>query len=88
MIWNIIDRRERRHRWKAITAIIEPTFHDNSVPDSDTAEEIEGVTEYEEREGVSLADAVAWASAFPFPVTLYLYDLGKGTNTVWVPNSN
>jgi hypothetical protein len=30
MIWNIVDRRKRPYRWKAITAIIEPTYHDNN----------------------------------------------------------
>jgi hypothetical protein len=38
MISNIIDRRKRQYRWKQITAIIEPTYHDNSVDDSDETE--------------------------------------------------
>ncbi len=37
MTLNIIDRRERRYRWKAIDAIIEPTHQDNSVDGSDQA---------------------------------------------------
>jgi hypothetical protein len=34
---------------------------------------------YDQREGVSVADAVAWADAQRCPVTLYLYGVGKGT---------
>jgi hypothetical protein len=33
MIWNIVDGRERPYRWKAIKAIVEPTWHDNKVAD-------------------------------------------------------
>lgn len=82
MIWNIIDRRKRPHRWKAITAIMEPTYHDNSVADSDQAEETEDDIVYDQREEISLADAVVWVQSLPFPATLYLYDLGQGINVV------
>jgi hypothetical protein len=77
MIHNIIDRRKRPHRWKLIDAIVEPTWHDNSVADSDKAEATQGEIDYEERKGLSVADAIAWAKAFPFPVTIYLYDEGE-----------
>ena len=86
MIWNIIDRREKRHRWRLINAIVEPTWHDNSCQDSDQAERAMGEIEYDQREGVSVADAVQWANAMPFPVTLFLYDLGGGTNIVPLPS--
>jgi len=77
MIHNIIDRRKRPHRWKLIDAIVEPNWHDNSVADSDKAEATQGEIDYEERKGLSVADAIAWAKAFPFPVTIYLYDEGE-----------
>ena len=79
MIWNIIDRRQRQYRWQAINAIVEPTHHDNSVADSDQAELDDAGSLYEAREGISVLDAVQWASALDYGVTLYLYDLGKGT---------
>src|SRR5260370_27487839 len=79
MIWNIIDRRERRYRWKRVNAIIEPTSHDNCCQDSDQAEEDPDAAIYEQREGISLAKAVEWADAKPYRVTLYLYDEGSGT---------
>ena len=79
MIWNIIDRRERPYRWKCIDAIIEPTWADNSCQDSDQAERDEGEVIYEEHLSVSVADATAWASSKPHPVTLYLYDEGRAT---------
>jgi len=79
MIWNIIDRRKSPYRWKLVTAIIEATWHDNGVPDSDQAERDDGPT-YEEKAAISVADAITWAQAEAFPVTLYLYDLGKGIN--------
>jgi hypothetical protein len=84
MIWNIIDHRERPYRWKRITAIIEPTWQDNSCKDSDPCDQSEetsdeAVSVYEERVGISLADAIAWANSTAYPVTLYLYDEGHGT---------
>lgn len=79
MIWNVIDRRAREHRWKAITAIVEPVSHDNSCMDSDQADEAaEEAFAYDHRPEISLADAVVWAQSLPFAVTLYLYDLGEG----------
>ena len=77
MILNIVDRRQQPYRWRQIKAIIEPTWHDNSVRDSDQAEVVHDVLDYDEREGISVADAVQWASALSFDVTLYLYDLER-----------
>ena len=76
MIANIIDRRKRRYRWKQITAIIEPTYHDNSVDDTEVPEP--GSAAYDEKAAVSVADAIAWALSLPFAATLYLCDLGDG----------
>jgi hypothetical protein len=81
-IWNIIDRRKRPHRWKAITAIMEPTYHDNSVAGADEVEEATSDTVYDQRAEISVADAVTWVQSLPFPATLYLYDLGDGINVV------
>jgi hypothetical protein len=78
MIWNIIDKRERHYRWKRINAIIEPTWQDNSCKDSDQAEKDPDADVYDEREGVSLTEAIEWANAKPYPVTLFLYDEGRG----------
>ena len=79
MISSIIDRRKRQYRWKQITAIAEPTYHDNSVDDSDETEIPEpGVIVYDERTVIPVADAIAWATSLPFAATLYLYDLGSG----------
>jgi hypothetical protein len=62
MIWNIVDRRTRVHRWKAITAIVEPVSHDNSCADSDQAkEDDEESFAYDQRAEISLAEAVIWA---------------------------
>jgi hypothetical protein len=81
MIWNIIDRQRRPYRWKLVNAIIEGVEHDNSCADADQAPEappMEAI-DYDKREGVSVADAVAWANAQRCRVTQYLYDDGKGT---------
>ena len=39
------------------------------------------VVDYDQLEGVSVQQAVAWASQQTCPVTLYLYDEGKGTTS-------
>jgi hypothetical protein len=38
MIWNIIDRRERRHRWRRVNAVIEAIEQDNTCGDADQAD--------------------------------------------------
>lgn len=80
MIWNVIDKRERPYRWAKINAIAEATSHDNSVADSDLAPESSDDLDYDQREGISVAEAVQWANGLPGAVTLYLYDEGTGTS--------
>ena len=81
MIWNIVDRRQRIYRWQRVNAIVEAVEHDNSCADADQAPEAEVTTvvDYDQRENISVADAVTWANQQPCPVTLYLYDEGCGT---------
>jgi hypothetical protein len=83
MIWNIIDRRNRPYRWKRVNAIIEAVEHDNSCADADQPPETPAleVIDFDKREGVSIAEAVAWADAQRCPVTPYLYDDGQGTTS-------
>ena len=80
MIWNIIDRRKRKYRWREVNAIVEAIEHDNSCNDSDQAPESDSThtVNYESLEAVSVAEAIQWANDQPCPVTLYLYDLGDG----------
>ncbi|QIQ85801.1 hypothetical protein [Erythrobacter sp.] len=77
---NIIDRRAHPYRWKRIQAIVEATAHDNGVEGADEAEPGDPGTSvlYKERDGISVSEAVAWATAMPCEVTLYLYE--EGTN--------
>ena len=81
MIWNIIDRRERHYRWKRVNAITEAVEQDNTCFDADQANPSDPLTtiDYEQLEAVSVAEAIAWASRAQCPVTLYIYDDGKGT---------
>lgn len=83
MIWNIIDRRERPYRWKTVNAVVEAVEHDNSVEDADQADhfDVREIVDYDERNAISVSAAVAWASEIESPVTLYLYDTGKGTQS-------
>ncbi len=76
MILNIIDDRKRPHRWKTVNAIVEATWHDNSCPDADQAELPDDVHHvfFEDRDGLSVAEAIEWASRMPQLVTLYLSD--------------
>lgn len=84
MILNIVDGRTREYRWKRINAIVEATWHDNSVKDTDIAvgpsslDEVRDDVTYEQLAGVSITEAIAWANAFKCQVTLYLYDDGEG----------
>ena len=81
MIWNVIDRRTRPYRWKRVNAIIEAVEHDNSVADADQASESSSldVIDYDQREGVTVREAIDWANNQRCPITLYLYDDGAGT---------
>lgn len=84
MIINIVDGRKHKFRWKNIEAIIEAVQHDNNLkkfPGSDNYDTpaSEDWCGYEERVGISLQDAIIWASEFPHPVTLFIYEVGGGT---------
>ena len=77
MIWNIVDARERPYRWKNVDAMVEPTFSDNNVKNSDQApRDAKSWPFCAEFEGGPLSEAIAWANGFEEPVTLYLYDCG------------
>lgn len=79
MIFNIIDSRARPYRWREVNAIIEATSHDNGCHDADQQPPTDHDLTYDQRENITLAEAIAWASSEPSPVTLYLYDKGAGT---------
>ena len=79
MIWNIIDGRKRRYRWRKVNAVIENIEHDNSVEDTDIFDEDnQSAPLYEEKRGVLLHEAIEWAESTPGKVTLYLYNDGDG----------
>lgn len=83
MITNILDRRTSVHRWTVVDAVAEATWHDNlekpspTHDNADAAASIAMADTFEIRAGISVAEAVVWASAFPDDVTLYLYDEGE-----------
>jgi predicted AAA+ superfamily ATPase len=81
MIWNIIDRRSRHYRWKLVSAVIEAVEHGDSCADADQVREVSSmeVIDNDQREGVSVAEALEWANVQRCAVTLYLYDNGKAT---------
>ena len=76
MILNIVDNRKSQYRWKRIRSVVEPTWHDNKCKDADQAEATQGELDYEERDNISVDEAIIWANDLGFSVTLYLYDPG------------
>lgn len=74
MILNVVDNRKLRYRWKRVKAVAEPTWHDNKCKDADQAKPTQGELDYEERNNISVNEALKWATDLPFSVTLYLYD--------------
>ena len=76
MILNVIDHRKSFHKWKRVDAVIEPTWHDNKCAGADEAPRYDGEADHDAREDISVAAAIAWASALTYGVTLYLYDVG------------
>ena len=82
MILNVIDDRRTRYRWKQVTAIAEPTWHDNKCKDSDRADPTAGESEYEEINNISVNEAIKWASELPFNVTLYLSDANEAGTSI------
>lgn len=78
MICNIVDERDRPHRWRKVNATVENARHDNSVRDGDVLDEVNpDATPYDERFGIALHDAMFWAESMPGKVTLYLSDRGR-----------
>jgi len=97
MIENILDRRANQYSVTNVTAIIEPAAADNSVAGATQFDPDDPAitTWYEERQKVSVKEAIAWGNAFEFAVTLVLLDyedpmaiaeamLGGGTDR-WPP---
>ena len=78
MLVNIIDRREWPFQWKAVNAVVEAADRENDRPDADQAPVEDHGLVFDSRKGISLADAVAWASGLKHPVLLYLYDKNRG----------
>lgn len=79
MILNVVDRRARGYRWKCVNAVLENAWQDNACADSDQArEDCEHQLTYDERQNISVGEALAWGMAEPAEVTLYLYDEGDG----------
>ncbi|WP_426267008.1 hypothetical protein [Sphingomonas sp. LHG3443-2] len=60
MLWNIVDNRTRRYRWKSVNATVEAVEHDNSCPDSDQAPESDPLVsvDYDALEAVSVNEAI------------------------------
>jgi hypothetical protein len=80
VLWNIIDNRTRRYRWKTVNAVVEAVEHDNSCLDADQAPDSDPLStvDYDALEAISVYEAIEWAMEQPCPVTLYLYDEGAG----------
>lgn len=76
---NIVDHRGKKYKFKKVNAIIEPTWHDNACKNADKSEN-HGVNwiGYDEREHVTVRQAIDWANEHKDHVTLYLYDEDKG----------
>ena len=66
-----------------VDAVAEATWHENieqassTHDNADAAASIAVADTFEVRAGISVAEAVEWASTFPDDVTLYLYDEGQ-----------
>ncbi len=75
-ITNIVDGRKNEFCSIGLQAIIEPSCHDNDQPGAQQFDfdDPEITTGYDEINNVTIAEAIEWANAFQFPVTLYLYD--------------
>lgn len=82
MLTNIIDRRSRPYRFNKVNAVIEPTRNDNSVKGADKAPPKPRLQKswigYDEKEHVSVRNAILWAVLHDDYVTLYLYDRDDG----------
>ena len=76
---NIVDRRKNKYRFQKINAVVEATWHDNSVEDSDqSTKPANDGPSYEEKEHISLEASLAWGASFSTPVTLYIYGPDDG----------
>ncbi|WP_300528970.1 hypothetical protein [Maricaulis sp.] len=78
MIFNIVDNRKRKYRWKDINAVIEATAHDNSCRDSDQIDQDEHYGLCQDKKHLTWHEAIVWAEQHPAQVTLFLYDKGDG----------
>ena len=80
MLLNIIDSRKNKYRWQEVNAVIEDTSHDNSCKNSEKTDPSpdEDYVGFEQRESISINEAIKWAENCSGKVTLFLYDKGDG----------
>ena len=81
MIYNLVDHRINKYRWKCINAVVEPIWQDDNIENGDDSgirNPNPAISAYEELGMVSLHHAVCWAEAKTHPVTLFLYDEEDG----------
>ena len=76
MLTNIVDNRDYRYKFTLVDAIVEATWHDNTIENADQSEH-DNAPDYDERSGLSVNEAFKWAESLKGNVTLYLYDLGQ-----------
>lgn len=81
-LFNVIDHRKRPYRFRKVNVVVEAAYHDNSVADADQIDHPatlhETQPDYEEREHITVHEAIQWANNFQNPVTLYIYDEDAG----------
>jgi hypothetical protein len=83
MIWNIVDHRKRKFRWREINAVIEDIRNDHNVADTDDFDDENDLAPvYDARRNILLHDAIHWTEKQEGKVTLYLYDQGAGIRLV------
>lgn len=79
-LFNVIDSRKYPYKFRKINAIVEATWHDNSVEGSDHSEKdpTDDGPDYKQKEHITVQEAFQWANNFKNPVTLYIYDEDGG----------
>lgn len=76
MINNIVDKRTNPYDVRCDVAF-EPSWHDNSI-DGSTKFSISKVFTYDELVNTTIVDAIAYATRWDCPVTMFLYDPNSG----------
>jgi hypothetical protein len=76
-IRNVVDHRANKYKTKNLYIVLEPSAHDNSIPNADQyefPESSEDAFNVKEFDNTNMDEVIRFAQTLPFAITMFIYD--------------